>query len=457
VNLQEGYVRVLLEVRDYATAKTVIGNLMQKNSKDPQVAALNGIVLLNDGKAYDAVNALQEAAKNSPKDGFTQFWLGKAALAEGDTTLADKSFRLAAELNPSRLEAQEELARLASQHGDVNSLSEVADKTIAAAPRFAGGYVWRAMVEIARNSPDKADADLKTAIGLAPQSPLAYLQLGKLRFAQKKFPEGITLLQTALQFDPNSVEAVRLLVGYDLFLKQPNKAFDLVNAQIAKNPKNSAFYDLLAQLQVQSKNLDQAAATAQKAMQLNPTDGEAVMLFAQIQVQRGQTGNAISVWEQWSNAHPNDANALAILGTLEESQGQTQKAETYYKKSLGIQPQQPIATNNLAYLMLQNGENADVALTYAQAARRAMPNSPNTADTLAWAYYHKGAFGFARDLLEEGLKANPSSAAMHYHLGMVYSKLSDKSNAALHLKKAIALAPDSQTAKDAKAAIQGIG
>ena len=46
---------------------------------------------------------------------------------------------------------------------------------------------------------------------------------------------------------------------------------------------------------------------------------------------------------------------------------------------------------------------------------------------------------------------------MHYHLGMVYSKLSDKSNAALHLKKAIALAPDSQTAKDAKAAIQGIG
>ena len=98
-------------------------------------------------------------------------------------------------------------------------------------------------------------------------------------------------------------------------------------------------------------------------MQLNSGDGEAVMLFAQIEVQRGQTANAIGAWEQWSNAHPNDAGAIAILGTLEESRGDFGKAEAYYKKSLQIQPQQPIAANNLAYRMLQNGENVDVALT----------------------------------------------------------------------------------------------
>jgi hypothetical protein len=46
---------------------------------------------------------------------------------------------------------------------------------------------------------------------------------------------------------------------------------------------------------------------------------------------------------------------------------------------------------------------------------------------------------------------------MQYHLGMVYSKLSDKSNAVVHLKKAVSLAPDSPTAKDAKAALQGLG
>jgi Flp pilus assembly protein TadD len=192
-------------------------------------------------------------------------------------------------------------------------------------------------------------------------------------------------------------------------------------------------------------------------MQLNPSDAEAVMLYAQIEVHRGQLPNAINAWEQWSTSHPTDAGAVAILGTLEESHGNQQKAEGYYKKALQIQPQQALAANNLAYMMLQNGENSDVALSLAQTARRAMPNSPDTADTLAWAYYRKGTYGFARDLLEEAAKTDGNNATIQYHLGMVYTKLSNKTNAATHLKRAISIAPDSSTAKDAQSALQGLG
>ena len=199
VSVQKGYVRVLLEVKDYGTAQTVVTELMKKNAKDPEVAGLNGIVLLNSGKASDAVNALQNAVKDAPKDAFLQYWLGRAALAKGDIALAEKSLRQAANLNPSSLEAEEELAQIATQRGDMNLLSDVAEKTIAAAPRFPGGYVWRAIVEMNHKSPDKAEADLKTAMSIAPQSPQAYLQLGKIRFSQKRFPEGVSLLEQALQ------------------------------------------------------------------------------------------------------------------------------------------------------------------------------------------------------------------------------------------------------------------
>ena len=457
VPVQKGYIRLLLQVKDYETARTVVTALMKNSSKDPEVAALNGIVLLNDGKASEAVDALSDGAKNYPKDAFIQFWLGKAALAKGDNALAEKSFRQAEDLSPSRLDAPEELARIAAMRGDLQLLADVADKTIVAAPRFPGGYVWRAIVEMRHDAVDKAEADLKTAMSVAPQSPQAYVQLGKIRLAQKRYPEGVALLEQALQYDPNAFEALRLLVEYDLFQKHADQAMARVNAQIAKSPKNSSFYDLLAQLQAQNKNMDQAAATAQKAIELNPWDGEAVTLFAEIQLNRGQVANAIGAWEQWLKTHPNDASAIAILGTLEESRGDVVKAEAYYKKSLQIQPQQPVASNNLAYRMLQNGENVDVALTLAQSARQAMPNSPSTADTLAWAYYYKGTYSFARDLLEDALKTSPNDPAMQYHLGMVYSKLKDKSNAVTHLKKALSLAPNSPTAKDAQAALQGLG
>jgi predicted Zn-dependent protease len=312
-------------------------------------------------------------------------------------------------------------------------------------------------VEWERNSPDKAEADLKTAMTNSPKSPQPYLMLGDIRFRQKRYAEAVPLLEQALQYDPNSVGALSDLVTSDLLQKQPSRALDRVNAQIAKSPRNSEFYDLLAELQIQNKNFDQATATVRKAMEINQDDGKAISIYAQLMVNSGQSANAIGAWEQWTKAHPGNAGGFAILGTLEESRGNSQKAEEYYKKALQIQPDEFVANNNLACLMLKNGENVDVALTLAQTARRTRQDSPNVADTLAWAYFYKGTYAFARDLLEDATKKEPNSATMQYHLGMVYSKLRDKSNAALHLKKAISLDPKSQAAKDAQAALAGLG
>jgi Flp pilus assembly protein TadD len=209
-------------------------------------------------------------------------------------------------------------------------------------------------------------------------------------------------------------------------------------------------YDLLAQLQLQSGNAAGALASSQKAMQLNPKDSGAVMTYARAQIGMGDTAKAIGTWQQWVKDHPTDAQAFTILGTLQESQGDRSGATASYKKALAIQPDQAVAANNLAYLMTETGGNLDVALSLAQTAHRVLPNSPDTADTLAWIYYQKGNYDSGRDLLEDALKTSPNNAAIHYHLGMIYSKLSDKANAALHLKKAAALAPNSQTAKDAQ-------
>jgi tetratricopeptide (TPR) repeat protein len=455
LSVQEAYVRALIRAKDYSTAQTAVARLLKSNPKDAQIQALHGIVLLNDGKAGDAVNVLAAAAKDYPNDGFIQYWLGKSALAKGDNALAETSFQHAVQINSSAVDALEQLGGLAVRRNDMNLLADVSGKMIAAAPKAPQGYVWRAITEGNRGEPDQAEADLRTAIALAPKDPTASIELGRLMFEQKRGPAAEALFEQALQADPTSVAALRALVSYELSIKQPQKAMERVNTQIAKSPGTSGFLDLLCQLQIQAGSLDQAASTAQKAIQMDPKDGEAVMLFTQLALQRGQTASAIGVWEQWLGAHPNDAGTLAVLGMLEESRGNLPKAEGYYRKSLEIQPQQPVAANNLAYRMLEDGQNVDVALTLAQTARQGMPDSPTTADTLAWAYYHKGAYAFARDLLEGAVKSQPGNATLQYHLGMVYSRLQDKPDSLVHLKRALSLAPGSPTAKDAEAALQG--
>ena len=129
------------------------------------------------------------------------------------------------------------------------------------------------------------------------------------------------------------------------------------------------------------------------------------------------------------------------------------EAQKYYEKALQLQPDEPVAANNLAYLMLETGQNTDVAITLAQTARRRLSKSPHSADTPGWAYYHKGVYSMARDLLEEAVQADNNNADFHLHLGLAYQKLANRASAARHLKKVLELAPQSSEAEIARRAL----
>ena len=59
------------------------------------------------------------------------------------------------------------------------------------------------------------------------------------------------------------------------------------------------------------------------------------------------------------------------MGELYESKRDWTKAQEAYQKALQLKPNDPIASNNLANVMLQSGGNADVAMSLAQNARQA--------------------------------------------------------------------------------------
>jgi Tfp pilus assembly protein PilF len=101
-----------------------------------------------------------------------------------------------------------------------------------------------------------------------------------------------------------------------------------------------------------------------------------------------------------------------------------------------------VAANNLAYLMLMHNENPNVAFTLAQTARKGLPNLPNSADTLGWAYYSQGVYSAAADLLEEAIKADPKNPNYHYHLGMVYEKQANYPLAKKQFEDALQINPN---------------
>ena len=115
-----------------------------------------------------------------------------------------------------------------------------------------------------------------------------------------------------------------------------------------------------------------------------------------------------------------------------------------------------IAANNLAYILLEHGGDPNLALSLAQTGRKGMNDSPNSADTLAWAYYHTGAYSVAAPLLEEAVKKVPTNPTYRYHLGMVYQKLNDNAKARSAFEAAIKAKPDSPAADSARKALSGL-
>ncbi|HSU18799.1 MAG TPA: tetratricopeptide repeat protein [Acidobacteriaceae bacterium] len=457
VPIKMAYAHVLADQGNYAKVQQIVDELNKTDKDDPQVEALTAMLMLRSGKINDANALLQKAVKNSPDNQILKFWYGQTQKAKGDISGAEQTFRDIVRVNPGNLQATKELAQIAAQNHDFTLLSQLAETVITKVPDSPDGYVWRGMTELNQNNATAAEGDFQTALKKNPKDVEALVALGQLRFKDKKFPEGAQYLQQAVDVNPNLIPPLQLLVGYYLFQHQPDKALDLVRQQVAKAPNNSLLLDQLAELQLATHDAAGAAGTAQKAMQMNPADGTAVMAYTRATVAQGNVAGAIAKWQTWTDAHPGDANAQVVLGNLEEGKGDGNAAMAAYKKALAIQPDQPIAANDLAFLMLQSGQDLDVALSLAQTARRAMPHSPNTADTLAWAYYHKGIYGSARDLLQDAEKESPNDASIQYHLGMTLSKLGDKANAITHLKKAVSLAPNSQTAGEANKALNSLG
>ena len=118
------------------------------------------------------------------------------------------------------------------------------------------------------------------------------------------------------------------------------------------------------------------------------------------------------------------------------------------KKRCEIQPDYALAANNLAYLMLEHGGNVNVALSLAQLGRKGMPDSPNSADTLGWAYYQQGVYNAAIDLFQEAIKAqesvkgSPENPTYHYHLGMAYLKSNNFDMAKKQLQYTLQISPN---------------
>jgi tetratricopeptide (TPR) repeat protein len=137
---------------------------------------------------------------------------------------------------------------------------------------------------------------------------------------------------------------------------------------------------------------------------------------------------------------------------LYQLQQRRDDAKASYMKVLALSPRAAIASNNLAWMTLEDGDLSR-ALQLAQIAKAELPDRPEINDTLGWIYVKRGLPAMAVPVLTDAVAERPNHAPYHYHLGMAYLGTKDYGPARAALNKALALNPSFSGAEDAKRAL----
>jgi len=456
IQVQKNYTQILILNKRYDEARKLNNEILKVSPQDTDALLYRGELEIAAGDASSAILTLQAVLKGEPNNAAAHYQLGLAFQALGNFESAESEWREAVRLRPEFIEAQRSLALLAMRQGDMETLESATTQLIHLQPSSPEGYALRALSEINTKHFEDAEQDAHKAIAADPRSHLGYVQLGNLRLMQKQYGEASKAYQDALDRDPNSTDALRGLMNTYLAQNQVDKALAVANAQIAKSPANGSFYYLLGSVLFrEKKDLSGAEAAFNRSLELDKNNLGTMIELAKVQAAKGETDQAIAIYQQAIKDHPRVPDFYILLGELYGSKRDWTKAQEAYQKALEVKPNDPIASNNLANVILRTGGNADQAMSLAQVARQQMPDSPAAADTLGWAFYQKGAYRSAISMLQEALKLQeknkaPESAAIHYHLGLAYQKTEQPALARQQLERALKINPNYSEAAEIK-------
>ncbi len=170
-------------------------------------------------------------------------------------------------------------------------------------------------------------------------------------------------------------------------------------------------------------------------------DGEAALAA-------GQTYVAIEAFSGALALRPASMVAFYRRGEAYAAEGQDERAILDLQEARRLAPDAPEPLQALGRLYDREGDPAEAADWFAQAADRLKDADPALLYTLALARYRAGSPASARDPLRRALARNDSMAEAHYLLGLVYRDAQQPDEAMASLERAVRLAPSLLAARE---------
>lgn len=419
--------RVLLQKGDLAGARAAFEQALALDADYYEALAALSAVDVREGKASAAEQRLREAVKRKPANAPAWLLLADVKVASGGTPqeiteLLQKAVEAAPTDKAPRVALVEHLLR----QNDAKGALSAAQAAAVAQPDVPEVLDALGRAHSAAGEFNQAMSTFGKLQGMLPNSPLPHLRMADAQARHKDPNAAMQSLRKALELQPDLLLAQRALAELALRNGKASDALAVAKTVQQQRPKSPAGYVMEGDVHSFNKAFGAAAQAYRNGLKQQPSAELAIKLHTALTLD-GKGAEAERAASEWIKANPKDAAVSQYLGDRALAAKRAVEARAHYERVVALQPRNPVALNNLAWLLGQAKQPQAVEM--AERAVAAAPNEPAFQDTLAVVLSDRGEHEKALEIQKKVVAQRPAVPIFKLNLAKIMIKAGDKSGA----------------------------
>ncbi len=419
-------------------AKQVLGSVLGLQADNTDALVLKAELALADNKVGEAITGLRAILNDEPYNFKALKDLSHAHQLNNEPLLALENLQKVLELTPNDEDARLEAVDLLLKSGNTKEAGQQLNTLFKLNPNSKIGLEALTKIYLAQKQWEQARQTAKQIQTQFSTEASGFYLEGLSYQAEETFEKSIEPLALALQKQPEAVEALNQLITGYLVLKQPDKAIVKLNEIIKNHPNHFYAFNLLGSVYGNLNKFDEAIAAYQKAIQIRPDWSKSYRNIAIIKRLQKKPQEAIDMLTKGIANCPESADIVNDLVKIHHQAGNHDRVISLYEEYLKKKPESLSTINNLVSYITDNGKDkASIDKSEKLLELLTQSNNPYFLDTAAWFMYHQGQYEKAKEALLKAKVLNSANPINDYHLGMIYLKLGDKTQAKQYLQQAV--------------------
>ncbi|HPB90578.1 MAG TPA: tetratricopeptide repeat protein [Rugosibacter sp.] len=394
--------------------------------------------------------ATPSAMVTDEKPANAEFRKGIAAQLKGEMAAAKKHFLTAVKLDEKFTPPLIGLADITLKEGNRIQAENYLRQAERTAPQAAEVHLGWGRFHLGASQFSQAETSFKKARDINPASITPLLELGDLYLKNtSRLDDAVQAFTTAVALAPDNKFAVYSLGVASAMAGRRDDALKAFDRAAALAPQDPAPLRAAGRLHLEAGKADKALAAFNQGLQRQPGFIPLMLDRSDALAMKGQWPETIRQLETAARAAPKSADVQIKLGDAHQGARHWKDAQSAYAKAISLDSKNPLAYNNLAWMLVTQGGSPKKAVESAKKAVSLSPDSAPFYDTLGWAQRAAGDLNAASESLKRATMIEPKSAEFQFHYGTVLAELKQNRAARSALKRAL-LDPDFSQIEEAR-------